>query len=109
MPDGVQLNPDTKIVLLEGNYLLAWGDERWEPLRANKVFDETWYIACKSLEEQRERLVKRHLETWSDEKTKLFGEGAKGAGAKADSNDMKNLIWVEEMSREYADLVVVSV
>lgn len=109
VPDGVQLQSNTKIVLLEGNYLLAWDDERWEPLQSNNVFDETWYIACKSLEEQRERLVKRHLETWSDEKTKMWGEGAKGAGAKADANDMLNLEWIEKMSRHYADLVIESV
>jgi pantothenate kinase len=108
VPDGVQLHPGTKIVLLEGNYLLAWDDDRWAPLRTNRVFDETWYIACKSLEDQRDRLVKRHLETWSDEKTRMFGEGALGAGAKADSNDMKNLEWIEEMSRKHADYVIES-
>ena len=107
--DGVQLHPGTKIVLLEGNYLLAWDDERWAPLRTNRVFDETWYIACKSLEDQRDRLVKRHLETWSDEKTKMFGEGALGAGAKADSNDMKNLEWIDKMSRKHADYVIESI
>jgi len=109
VPDGVQLHSNTKIVLLEGNYLLAWDDERWAPLRTNNVFDETWYIACKSLEEQRERLVKRHLETWSEEKTNMFGEGAVGAGVKADANDMLNLEWIEEMSRKYADYLIESV
>ncbi len=108
VPDGVQLHPGTKIVLLEGNYLLAWNDERWAPLQSNRVFDETWYITCKLLEDQRDRLVKRHLETWSDKKTKMFGEGALGAGAKADSNDMKNLEWIEEMSRKHADYVIES-
>ena len=107
--NGVQLHPETKIVLLEGNYLLAWDDERWLPLQTNKVFDETWYIACKSLEEQRERLVNRHLETWSEEKTNMWGEGSTGAGAKADANDMLNLEWIEEMSRKYADFVIESV
>ncbi|KAL7468995.1 hypothetical protein ACHAXS_009231, partial [Conticribra weissflogii] len=55
VPDGVTLHPETKIVLLEGNYLLAWDDKRWAPLKTNNVFDETWYISCKSLDEQRER------------------------------------------------------
>ena len=108
VPNGVQLHSNTKIVLLEGNYLLAWDDERWSPLKTNKVFDETWYITCKSIEDQRKRLVKRHLETWSDEKTKLFGEGEVGAGAKADSNDMLNLMWIEEMSRKHADYIIES-
>ena len=108
VPNGVQLHSNTKIVLLEGNYLLAWDDERWSQLKTNKVFDETWYITCKSIEDQRNRLVKRHLETWSDEKTKLFGEGEVGAGAKADSNDMLNLMWIEEMSRKHADYIIES-
>ena len=107
--NGVTLHPTTKIVLLEGNYLLAFDDERWNPLQTNNVFDETWYIACKSIEDQRERLVKRHLETWSDEKTKMFGEGVVGgAGNKADANDMLNLIWIEEKSRHHADYVIES-
>lgn len=106
--DGVKLNPETKIVLLEGNYLLSWDDDRWAPLRGNKVFDETWYIKCKSLADQRARLVRRHLETWSDEKTRMFGAGEVGAGAKADSNDMLNLEWIQEMSLKHADLVVES-
>ena len=104
--DGALLSKETKIVLLEGNYLLAWGDERWRPLQTNRVFDETWYIACRSLDDQRERLVKRHLETWSDEKTRMFGEGEVGAGAKADSNDMLNLVWIDDMSRKHADLII---
>ena len=107
--DGVRLHPETKIVLLEGNYLLAWDDERWAPLQACGVFDETWYIVCRSIEEQRERLVKRHLETWSEEKTRMWGEGEGGAGRKADANDMLNLEWIEKMSRKYADLIIESI
>jgi pantothenate kinase len=106
VPNGIRLRPETKIVLLEGNYLLAWDDSRWAPLRW--VFDETWYIECKSLEEQRNRLVKRHLETWSDEKTRMFGEGVLGAGVRADMNDMKNLVWIEETSRKHADYIIES-
>ena len=109
VPDGVQLHPTTKIVLLEGNYLLAWDDARWAPLQTNNVFDEMWYIGCKSLDEQREGLVKRHLETWSEVKTKMWGKGEVGVGAKADANDMLNVGWIEDMSsRKYADLVIES-
>lgn len=107
VPDGVELSPDTKIVFLEGNYLLAWADDRWAPLKG--VFDETWYIGCKKLDDQRERLVMRHLETWSDEKSEMFGEGKEGAGAKADSNDMLNLIWIEDNSKQFADLFIESI
>jgi pantothenate kinase len=106
VPDGVRLYKDTKIVLLEGNYLLAWGDERWAPLQS--IFDETWFISCESLENQRQRLVYRHLETWTEEKTKIWGEGEEGAGKKADANDMLNAEWVDKTSRKFADLVVES-
>lgn len=104
--NGVQLLKSTKIVLLEGNYLLCWRCPRWAPLK--DIFDETWYISCKSSSDQRQRLVLRHLETWSEEKTKMWGAGEEGAGAKADANDMLNAQWIDEMSREFADLIVES-
>jgi pantothenate kinase len=107
---GVQLHSQTKIVLLEGNYLLCYNDVRWKPLQTNQIFDETWYITCNSISKQRERLIQRHLQTWTNEKSIMFGEGEVGAGIKADSNDMKNLIWIEEMgSRMYADYIIESI
>ena len=111
IPNGVQLHAQTKIILLEGNYLLCYNDERWKPLQTNNIFDETWYITCPSIIEQRERLIRRHLQTWTNEKTILFGANGKvGAGIKADLNDMKNLIWIEEMgSRMYADFIIESI
>ena len=99
---------EDRTALLEGNYLLAWDDERWSPLRDNGVFDETWYVACMSLDDQRERLVRRHMETWTDEKTRMFGEGTAGARARADMNDMRNLEWIESTSRRHADRVIES-
>lgn len=44
-------------------------------------------------------------------KTVLYGaDGKVGAGIKADLNDMKNLIWIEEMgSRMYADYIIESI
>ena len=105
--DGVQLQKETKIVLLEGNYLLSWKNERWAHLKS--IFDESWYICCRDIKEQRKRLVKRHLETWSEEKSKMWGDGEEGAGKKADANDMLNAVWIEEMSREFADLVIESI
>ena len=107
VPGGAVLSKSHKIVLLEGNYLLCFGDEPWAPLQG--VFDETWYVACSSVEEQRERLIKRHLETWSDEKSRMWGEGWSGAAKKADANDMKNAVWVDAMSREHADMIITSV
>jgi pantothenate kinase len=108
--NGVQLHSQTKIVLLEGNYLLCYNDVRWKPLQTNQIFDETWYITCNSISKQRDRLIQRHLETWTNEKSIMFGEGEVGAGIKADQNDMKNLLWIEEMgSRMYADYIIESI
>ena len=38
VPDRVALHPATKIVLLEGNYLLAWDDPTWSTLGTERVF-----------------------------------------------------------------------
>ena len=104
--DGVELKSSHQIVLLEGNYLLCYSDPTWQPLE--DIFDWKLYISCMSIEDQRERLIKRHLETWSEEKTKMWGEGRNGAAAKADANDVKNAYWVDEMSRKHADLIIES-
>ena len=58
---------------------------------------------------QLNRLIKRHLETWSTEKTRLFGEGAEGARKKAESNDMLNAVMIEQWSKPFADRIIVSV
>ena len=58
------------------------------------------------MEEQRSRLIDRHLETWTEAKTKMFGVGRQGAAVKADSNDVLNAIWVEAMSKDHADLII---
>lgn len=73
VPGGVKLLPRHKIILVEGNYLLNFEDKKWEKLR--DLFDEKWFISCSCMEKQRERLIKRHLQTWNEEKTKMFGEG----------------------------------
>ena len=62
-------------------------------------------MSCESLEVQLERLILRHLETWTEEKTRMWGEGAIGAAKKADANDVLNSIFVEEF-RKYADLII---
>lgn len=106
VPDGVTLDATTSVVLLEGNYLLSWDDPKWAPLR--EVFDETWYVACGSMQEQRERLIGRHLETWTEEKANMWGEGREGAAKKADANDVLNAEWIDVKSRHHADLIVES-
>ena len=69
------------------------------------------YVAEAELvvEQQRERLILRHLETWSEEKTKMFGSGREGAGRKADTNDVINARMVCEISRSRADRIITSI
>lgn len=66
-----------------------------------------WYISCKSMKDQRNRLIRRHLETWTEEKSRMWGEGELGATKKADSNDVLNAIFIEG-SAKYADLMIES-
>lgn len=105
VPGGVELQPHHQIVLVEGNYLLNHDDESWRPLEA--LFEERWFIRCESLEKQRQRLIRRHLETWSTEKTRMFGPGEEGAARKADGNDVLNMQYVEE-HRKYATREILS-
>lgn len=110
---GVRLEKHHTIVLIEGNYLLNWdfslgdsfeGQREGSSLQDSKIwgqlkplFDEKWFIRCESLEKQRDRLIARHLETWTEEKTKLFGEGRSGGAAKkADTNDVLNANFVDK-------------
>ncbi len=79
----------------------------WE--RLHGLWDEAWFVECASVEQQRNRLVKRHLETWTAEKDALFGPGEKGAGEKADRNDMLNAVNVARQGRWRASRIVVSV
>ena len=111
--DGVILKKKNRVVLLEGNYLLAYDDDEygWKGMNLTDIpiFDETWFVECVSMEEQRERLIARHLETWTDEKSKLFGaSGREGAARKADSNDVLNAEWITKVSRKHADLIVIN-
>lgn len=78
-------------------------------LLSRELFDEKWFICCSSTEVQRQRLIRRHLETWTEEKTRMWGEGEEGAARKADANDVQNAQFVNDFSKKYADLVVESV
>ena len=106
VPHGVELKRSHRIVFVEGNYVLFYSDPRWAPLAP--LFDEKWFIVCESREDQRNRLIKRHLETWNETKTKQFGSGKEGAGKKADSNDFKNAILIDDGSRKFADQIIIS-
>jgi hypothetical protein len=55
------------------------------------------------------RLIKRHLETWSEEKTKMWGSGEEGARRKAESNDILNAQYIVDNSMKYADKIIYSI
>ncbi len=75
----------------------------------DELWNERWFIRCKSGEEQRRRLIRRHLEKdWSEELTKVWGEGEAGAAARADANDVKNMELIAPCE-EYAERVIESV
>lgn len=105
VPDGVQLLETHKLVLVEGNYLLNWDDPLWGRLRS--VLDERWFISCENIEQQRGRLIRRHLETWTREKEAMWGVGEEGAAKKADANDVLNAQFVAG-HQKFADRVIIS-
>jgi pantothenate kinase len=120
--EGVTLKPSHKLVFVEGNYLLLGNLQddhetdaktkkeasRWYPLL--NLFDEKWFISpLEGVEEQRGRLIKRHLETWSDAKTKMWKAktAEEGAAKRTDFNDVPNAHLVER-TKPYADFGIVS-
>ena len=128
VPGGAVLEPSHRIIFVEGNYLLLGalsgknedlktsllGDEeteaaRWRPLLP--LFDETWFVAPpKGIQEQRRRLVERHLETWSAEKTAMWraATAREGAEKRTNFNDIPNAHLCEKC-REHADVVIDSI
>jgi len=65
------------------------------------------------MEETKNRLVRRHLENWGEDKVDRWGGGDDGtdddeaaARRKAEFNDMRNAVCVRTMSRENADLII---
>jgi len=105
IPNGVELKPTHEIALCEGNYLCAFDDSTWAPLA--ELWDDKWFVAA-SQDTILERLISRHLLTWSDEKSRMWGEGTEGARAKAEANDLKNALWIEMTSKHHTNLVIES-
>lgn len=90
----LQVGAQHKIVLVEGNYVLLYDLEPWAQL--GSLFDEKWYISC-DLEIARERVIKRHIST---------GDSIEQATFRADYNDCKNAILIDEGSRKHADRII---
>lgn len=103
--DAIQLDRHHRVVLVEGNYLFL-GQDRWKPLL--DVFDEKWFVSPRGgIDEQRERLILRHLETWTDAKTEAWGaaDRREGATKRTDFNDVPNAHLVQK-TRHHADLQI---
>lgn len=105
VPGGVELMKTHKIVLVEGNYLLNWDDPKWANLRP--LFEESWFIECEDMAAQRERLIDRHLLTWTPEKTAMWGHGEEGAAKRADTNDVLNAEFVDG-HKKFANIIITS-
>ena len=57
--DAISVNPDTKLIIVEGLYLL----HREHGWNLNGLLDECWYLDT-SMDVAMERLVKRHMASW---------------------------------------------
>jgi pantothenate kinase len=57
--DAISVNPDTKLTIVEGLYLL----HREHGWNLNGLLDECWYLDT-SMDVSMERLVKRHMASW---------------------------------------------
>lgn len=105
--DAIQLEKRHKVVLVEGNYLFL-PEERWRRLLDDDIFDEKWFVSPRGgIQEQRERLIRRHLETWTDAKTEYWGAASdrEGAAKRTDFNDVPNAHLVQQ-TQNRADLQV---
>lgn len=104
IPDAVQMTQENKIILVEGLYLLCLDDPNWKPL--GDLWDDQWYVEV-SEEETERRLVKRHLQTWDEQKTKEWGGSDEAAARrKARHNDLRNARCIAKHSRHYANFIV---
>ena len=111
VPGGVQLRPQSELVLVEGNYLLMNGEEhdrgRWMALDA--LWDERWFVRCADAAGQRQRVIRRHWENdWSAEQDRVWGPGIEGAAKRADANDVLNMELIAPCEA-YAERVIMSI
>ena len=91
--DAISVNPDTKLIIVEGLYLLH-RDHGWN---LNGLLDEFWYLDT-PMDVAMERLVKRHMASW--------GFSREQAQDRLAMNDRLNADIVLQ-SRERADYFVI--
>lgn len=101
--DQIQVKDCHKIIICEGNYLLAYDDLAWQPLKS--IWDDAWLIDVPE-NVLKERLVRRHLQNWTPAKEERFGIGRMGALAKVESSDIKNAQFVRQASRKHANVII---
>lgn len=103
VPDQIQVNTCHRVIICEGNYLLAYDDLAWKSLQ--NIWDDAWLIDVPE-EMLKERLVRRHLQNWTPAKEALFGVGRIGAIAKVESSDLKHAQFVRQASRMHANVII---
>ena len=103
IPNSLNVTPEDQIILCEGNYLLCYNNIDWSPLRT--LFDDTWYISV-PLDTIKTRLISRHLKRWNKDKEQRFGYGRTGATKKVEESDLLNAIYIESISKQYANIIV---
>jgi pantothenate kinase len=103
--NGVTLKKHHKIVIVEGIYVLWRDDPKWKLI--DDLWDERWFVKCPTREEQVNRLVSRSIQTWTEKKAKIWGEGEAGARKRAKTNDVQNMDTVMHCET-YADEIILS-
>jgi pantothenate kinase len=103
VPDQIKVTTGHKVIICEGNYLLAFTDPAWEALQS--IWDDTWLIDVPE-DMLKERLVRRHLQNWTPTKEARFGIGRIGATAKVESSDLKHATFVYQNSRQFANVII---
>lgn len=94
VPDAIQVDASTKVVFLEGNYLLLdyypWGELK-------ELFDERWFVQV-DVDEAMQRVEKRHIAT---------GKPPEVAAVRVRDNDRLNALLIATTAR-HADVLVPS-
>jgi pantothenate kinase len=103
IPDQIHITRNHKIIVCEGNYILAFDDPAWNPLQY--IWDDTWLLDVPEAV-LKERLIRRHLLNWNASKEARFGKGRDGAIAKVVSSDLKNAKFVYRNSQSNANIIV---
>lgn len=87
--EDVQISADTKVILIEGNYVLL-KDPVWSEIV--HIADDTWYVEASSEDVRLDRIIKRHLAAG-------IATTAEDARARAMGSDQLNATYIVENSQ----------